>query len=82
LHCYNFIILVPIFSASDFIKKEYFFVPVDLNNGVKIYWAIIYFFKDILVAKSECMEVFIFRARGYQVDLFFTESLKQAKLGN
>jgi hypothetical protein len=79
LHYYNFIILFSIFSANDYIKKKYFFVPINLNNGVKIYRAIIPISGRFLIAESEYVKVFIFERGGYQVDLFFTGDLKQAK---
>jgi hypothetical protein len=72
LHCYNFIILFSIFSANDFIKKKCFFVPINLNNWIKIYRAITLFSGIFLVAESEDMKVFILSVGDYQVDLFFS----------
>jgi hypothetical protein len=36
-------------------------------------------FQEFLIAESEDVEVFILSAGSYQVDLFFTGDLKQAK---
>ncbi|AYK15144.1 MAG: hypothetical protein WBJ94_11580 [Methanosarcina flavescens] len=65
----NFIILISIFSANDFIKNKIFFVPVDLNNGIKIYRAIIPLSGKFFIAEGEDMEIVILSAGGYQVDL-------------
>jgi hypothetical protein len=48
-----------IFSANDFIKKKYFFVPIDLNNGIKISRPVIRISGRFLIAEGEDTEVFI-----------------------
>jgi len=55
----NFIIITPIFSANDFIKKNGFFVPIDLINGIKIYRAIILFSGISFIADIEDIQAFI-----------------------
>lgn len=35
-HRYYFVTPVPIFSANDFVKKKWFFIPIYLNNDNKI----------------------------------------------
>jgi len=59
LKCCNFIILISIFSANDFIKNKIFFVPVDLNNGIKIYRAIIPLSGKFFIAEGEDVEITI-----------------------
>ncbi|ALK04799.1 MAG: hypothetical protein AAY43_02665 [Methanosarcina sp. 795] len=76
----NFIILISIFSANDLIKNKIFFVPVDLNNGIKIYRAIILLSRKFFIAEGEDIEIIIFSAGGYQVDLNLLIILKQAKI--
>jgi len=62
LNYYNFIILIPIFPASDFIKEKFFLILINLNNGIKIYWLIVPPLRRFLIAESEDMEVFILSA--------------------
>jgi hypothetical protein len=73
LNRYNFIILNSIFSADDFIKKKIFFIPINLNNAIKIYRAIIFVPGRFLIAECEDVKVFVLSAGGYQVDLFLPE---------
>jgi len=51
--------LFSIFPSNDFIKKEYFFVHIDLINEIKIYGSIIHISGRFLIAEGEDKEVFI-----------------------
>jgi len=59
LRSYNFIILAPIFSANDFIKKNCFFVPLVLINEVKIYLAIVLFSEGFFLTDIEELKALI-----------------------
>lgn len=51
--------LFSIFHVNDFIKKEYFFVHIDLINEIKIYGSIIHISGKFLIAEGEDKEIFI-----------------------
>jgi len=59
LRSYNFIIPTSFFSANDFIKKNCFFVPLVLINGIKIYRAIIFFSGGFFPADIEGLKALI-----------------------
>jgi hypothetical protein len=50
--------MTSIFCANDFIKKNCFFVSIDLINDIKIYKAIIAFSKIYLIENLEEMQAF------------------------
>jgi len=51
LRCYYFIIIGLNFSANDFVKKKFIFIPTYFNNGSKIYMAIIPFSEIFLLQR-------------------------------